>query len=193
MRPLLRSPMGLIVGVIVLLAAGGCRRHHAPPEVEPEPAAATGAPDVVAPPAAPATPLAAAPTAAAPALPTGPQMPDGGTLNGDARGPRAAEFNRVVDAALPRIRQCFDDANLPAGEFGIVAHYTVEPPGYTGAISLQGTAPAAVKECVQAVVNSLKFPGFHGNKVESDLPYSIKRTEKTTRTEIWDAAPAPQK
>lgn len=189
MRLNLRSPMRWTGGVILLLAAGGCRRHHAPPEVEPEPPAATSGGEVVAPPAAPVAPPPQAVTVPA----EGPRLPDGGTLNGDPRGPRAADFNRVVDLALPRIGACFDAAKLPAGEFGIVAHYTVEPPGYTGAIAVRGTAPAAVQECVHGVVNSLKFPEFRGNKVENDLPYTIKRTETTTRTELWDAGPPPQK
>jgi hypothetical protein len=184
MRPLLC--------VLALLSAGGCRRHHVPPEVEPEPLSATGGSDVPAAAPAGATPVDLALAAAAPSPSPGPSMPDGGTLNGDARGPRAGEFNRVVDAALPRIRQCFDAANLPVGEVGVLVHYIVEPPGYTGGITVHGSAPAAVQECARAVVNDLKFPAFHGHKVESNLPFTVKKTEKATRTEIWDAAPAPQ-
>ena len=172
----------------VVVAMSGCRRHHAP--VEPE-ATAPLAPAEVAP-AASAIDLAfVAP--APPTLPpaaTGPRLPDGGTLNGDAQGPRAADFNRVVDGALPRVQKCFD--GLPAGDYGILVHYIVEAPGYTGGITVSGSAPPAVQECARGVVNDLKFPAFKGHKVESDLPFTLKRTEKATRMEILDAAPAPQ-
>src|SRR5947209_8020636 len=74
-----------------------------------------------APPAtAPATGNSAAATENAPAatgtaLPSGmasPEkryaMPDGGTLNGDPRGPREAEVKPLLDAALVDVRACFD-------------------------------------------------------------------------------------
>jgi hypothetical protein len=118
-------------------------------------------------------------------------MPDGGTINGDPRGPRAAEFNRVVDGAMPQLRACFEHAPLPAGDFGVTVHYTVEPPGYTGAVSARGTAPRAVLDCCRGVVESLKFPEFRGKKVENDLPVTFKKTVETKTIEIWDAAPQP--
>lgn len=130
-----------------------------------------------------------APPPIVPAAATGPRMPDGGTLNGDPLGPRAADFNHVVDGALPRVQKCFD--SLPAGDYGIVVHYIVEPPGYTGGISVSGSAPQAAQDCARAVVNDLKFPAFKGNKVETDLPFTLKRMETTRTTEIFDAAPKP--
>ena len=190
MRLRLSSLAALLSVVPAVVASGGCRRHHAPVEVEPEaPAATPSEPAPVA--AAPAVDAAfAVPAPTLPPAATGPRMPDGGTLNGDVRGPRAADFNRVVDAALPLVRACFD--KLPAGDYGVVVHYIVEPPGYTGGITVRGSAPQAVQDCARNVVNDLKFPAFQGNKVENDLPFTLKRTEKTTRTEIFDAAPEPQ-
>ncbi len=189
MRVRLSSLSASFLGAVALTAAGGCRRHHAPPEAEPE--APVAAPGDVVPVAVPSVDAAlAAPAPSLPPVASGPRMPDGGTLNGDAQGPRAADFNRVVDGALPLVRACFDQ--LPAGEYGIVVHYIVESPGYTGGITVSGSAPPAVQECARGVVNDLKFPPFKGHKVENDLPFTLKRTEKTTRTEIFDAAPAPQ-
>ncbi|HEX4460212.1 MAG TPA: hypothetical protein VIA18_19675 [Polyangia bacterium] len=189
MRLRLSSLAARLAVVAVAVAASGCRRHHAPVEVEPE-APAPVAPVEVAPAATADLAFAAPATPTLPPAATGPRMPDGGTLNGDAQGPRAADFNRVVDGALPRVQKCFD--GLPAGDYGILVHYIVEPPGYTGGITVSGSAPPAAQECARGIINDLKFPAFKGHKVESDLPFTLKRTEKATRTEIFDAAPAPQ-
>lgn len=175
--------------VVVLALCGGCKRHapeSANPPVENAPPAVAPSPATGAAPAERATPAPATspPTAAA-------KLPDGGTLNGDPRGPRAVEFNRVVDGAVPLVRGCFERATLPAGDFTVVVHYTVEPPGYTGAVSARGTAPQEVQDCARGVVENLKFPEFRGKKVENDLPVTFQKRVETKTVEIWDAAPKP--
>jgi hypothetical protein len=120
-----------------------------------------------------------------------PKIPDGGTINGDPRGPRAVEFNRVVEGAMPQLRDCFERAALPAGDFQVTVHYIVEPPGYTGAVRASGAAPKAVLDCCRGIVENLKFPEFRGKKVENDLPVTFKKTVETKTIEIWDAAPKP--
>ena len=119
-------------------------------------------------------------------------MPDGGTINGDPRGPRAAAFNRVVDGAMPQLRACFDGARLPAGRLTVTVHYAVEPPGYTGAITASGNAPQPVLDCCRHVVDALRFPEFRGSRVEEDLPFTWEKRETAGRVEIWDAAPNPE-
>ena len=183
------SSLAAVLAVVPAVVAGsGCRRHHAPVEAEPDaPPLASGAPVAPTAVATSADLSFIAPPPIVPAAATGPRMPDGGTLNGDPLGPRAADFNHVVDGALPRVQKCFD--SLPAGDYGIVVHYIVEPPGYTGGITVSGSAPPAAQDCARAVVHDLKFPEFKGNKVETDLPFTLKRTETTKTIEIFDAAP----
>ena len=117
--------------LLIALACGSvdCRRHHAyQDDVEPVAPAAEGPP-----PAAEGRPTTVAPSTAAP---RGAPMPDGGTINGDPRGPRAAVFTQVTQTALPRLQACFDAAaaQLPEGQTLVSVHYFVEPPGYTGAV-----------------------------------------------------------
>jgi len=171
-------------GLVILVLSGACRRHaEAPPAGATAPAAAEPAP------AAPLEPSAAPTPAPSPSVaePPGPRMPDGGTINGDPRGPRAAAFNAVVAAAQPRLVDCFARVELPAGEWNVTVHYIVEPPGYTGAVAPHGNAPRPVQDCARQVVEGLRFPEFHGPKVEQDLPITIQRTDKAVKTEVWDA------
>lgn len=188
--------MRLIALACLLASATACRRHHARPVYEDETVpgvTAAGSPTAGAAPTEPAATPDHVPAATAPAF-APPRMPDGGTINGDPRGPRAAEFNRIVNDAFPKLRACFDDADppLPAGDVHVVVHYIVEPPGYTGGVSARGDAPRPVLDCCRAVVEALKFPEFHGHKVEQDLPFTWQKREKKTTTEIWDAAPKPE-
>jgi hypothetical protein len=145
----------------------GCRRTHGPgPGAEPEspPAAAPATENAPA-----AAPAAEAPVAtgsgAAPADKRA--MPDGGTLNGDPRGPREAEVKLVLDAALIDVRACFDTAGeLKPGEIPVSVHFFVEPPGYTGAVTVKADAPREVLDCTRAIYEKLKFREFRGAKLE---------------------------
>jgi hypothetical protein len=186
--------------VLALLLAGACRRHHEAPAYESD----TRAPAVANEPAG--SPTAGAAPTATPGNPLGEpvlprregeppagmvgvgtdqraanaRMPDGGTINGDPRGPRAAEFNRIVDAAMPALRECFDRADLPAGNVAVTIHYAVEPPGYTGAVTVKAEAPQAVLDCCRRVIEALKFPPFRGAKVEQELPFTYWKKEVRT-------------
>jgi hypothetical protein len=176
-----------VVFVLIIALAGGCKRkavESAEPKVE-----SVGTEPAPTEPAA-AEPVRNTQPSTLNAQP-GPKMPDGGTINGDPRGPRAADFNRVIDGAMPQLRGCFEHATLPAGDFQVTVHYIVEPPGYTGAVSASGAAPKAVIECCRGVVENLKFPEFRGKKVENDLPVTFKKVVETKTIEIWDAAPKP--
>lgn len=181
--------MRAVAWLVALACVGACRRHHAPVDDPPSEAAppfeATPAPRVT---PTPDNPLGE------PVLAHDdrPRMPDGGTINGDPRGPRAAAFNRVVAAAFPALRGCFDRAGLGPGSVRVVAHYTVEPPGYTGAVTVRGQAPEEALACCKGVIEGLKFPPFHGPKVAQDLPFTYQVTEKPVRLEIWDAAAPPE-
>jgi hypothetical protein len=163
---------------IVLVAALGCRRKH----VDTSYASDTS-------PASPAAAPRAAPSGTAATAPSGSDtnplgepvlaprddktpLPDGGTLNGDARGPRPAVWQTVVDHSMPLLQACFDRADLPPGEITVNMHYTVEPPGYTGAVTASGPAPKPVLDCCVKVVEELKFPEYRGTKVERDLSFT---------------------
>ena len=105
----------------------------------------------------------------------GARMPDGGTMNGDPRGPRAAEWRAIVDGAMPRLQACFDRTSLPPGAIPVTMHYTIELPGYTGAVTAKGSAPKAVLDCCVTVVEELKFPQYRGSKLERDLTFTWTR------------------
>jgi hypothetical protein len=168
--------LALVVVAAVASGALGCRRSHPPVEEVPPPAPAEApAPDNSA--ANPTTNTGAATTptgATAGANPMPPaansrwRMPDGGTLNNDPRGPREGDVKAVLAGALPEVQACFDaDKSLADGEYPITAHFFVENPGYTGAVTL--TAPKAPKdaaECARAVYEKLRFAEFHGDKIE---------------------------
>jgi hypothetical protein len=164
--------MRRVVLALVVVAACGCRRKHATPVYESD--APASAPTAV--PAERATPNVTADNPLGePALPARDdraRMPDGGTLNGDPRGPRPAVWQPIVDAAMPSLQACFDRAELPPGEINVNMHYTVELPGYTGAVTAKGSAPKEVLDCCVKVVEELKFPEYRGSKVERDLAFT---------------------
>jgi hypothetical protein len=173
------------VALGLLLATGACRRTHEPPVYESGPPAAPSAEPQVAAPAATGT--AAAPETSAAAVHTPPALarrrpaseePDGGTLNGDPRGLRPAEHQRVTTAALPRIQGCLDGAEVPAGDLPVTVHYTIEPPGYTGAVTVKATAPKEALDCIQGIVAGLQFGEFRGPKVEQDWSFIYHKTIK---------------
>ena len=165
----------------IAIATVGCRRQHATatyesdnvPMAHPAPPAAT-------PPGSPSTTASGAEAAPAPppvASATRAKLPDGGTVNGDPRGPRPAEFNRVVDAAMPGLQACLDHAELPPGKYDVTIHYIVEHPGYTGGVTASGAnVPKAALDCCASVVAGLKFPQYYGDKVERDLPFTYAKT-----------------
>jgi hypothetical protein len=170
----------VIVNVVVIalvvalaLALEACRRKHVAPidTTEPPPVAAAAPPTANAPPpsgnsANPLNePVLAPPSSDRP-------MPDGGTLNDDPRGPRPAEWQTIVDRHMSLLQACFDRADLPPGEITVNMHYTVELPGYTGAVTANGKAPRAVLDCCIKVVEDMKFPEYRGTKVERDLGFT---------------------
>ncbi|MGZ3405763.1 MAG: hypothetical protein ACXVAN_04920 [Polyangia bacterium] len=182
----------------VVLIAGACRRKHEEPTYasDTRTAAPGGEPA--------ATPTENSPPSGAsanplnePVLPrvdTSARLPDGGTLNGDPRGPRPAEWKPIIDATLPLLQACFDRAGLPFGEIPVTMHYTVELPGYTGAVTAKGEAPKAVLDCCQTVVEELKFPQYRGPKVERDLAFTwFKRDPKARPPDGGAAAAATRK
>jgi hypothetical protein len=181
--------------VIAIVAACGCKRSHDAPKYESDDTRVAAVPTVN----APVEDLAASAGGSnplgepvlAPRRDTA-RMPDGGTINGDPRGPRAAEFNRVIAGALARMPSCFTSPDIPAGDIAIKVHYFVEPPGYTGAVTATGNAPKASLDCARGIVEELKFPQFRGPKVDQTLPFTFQKREKATRIEIWDAAPKPE-
>ena len=160
----------IALAILVALACA-CRRTHVAPSYE------SDTPPTAAPPAAPAQATAPSDTAeSAPEPPAPPiaraRLPDGGTLNGDPRGPRPAVWQAIVDGVMPALQACFDRAELPPGTIAVAMHYTVERPGYTGAVTATGPAPKEVLDCCVNVVESLKFPEYRGDKVERDLSFT---------------------
>src|SRR4051812_45570069 len=169
--------MKRVVLALLVVAALGCRRKHVVPDNASATPATPGA-SAAAPPGEAATPTTepSGGVVNAPVFPTrdsSARMPDGGTLNGDPRGPRPAEWQTIVDRHMSLLQDCFDRANLPPGELTVTMHYTVELPGYTGAVTATGAgAPRAVLDCCVKVVEELKFPEYRGPKVERDLGFT---------------------
>jgi hypothetical protein len=107
-------------------------------------------------------------------------MPDGGTLNGDPRGPREAEVKAILDAALVDVRACFDsDTTLKPGEIPVSVRFFVEPPGYTGAVTVKADAPQAIVDCTHAVYEKLKFHEFRGAKIELTRAFTYWKKDLT--------------
>ena len=168
------------IALLLMLATLGCRRTHPPgpgAELAPLPATDnTSPPSAAAPDNPPAPPPATAntnPTTAAtneaPAAPVEKRylMPDGGTLNNDPRGPRPVEVQAILDGALTMVRGCFEaNRELKFGEYPVAVHFFVEPPGYTGGVTVKVDAPADVTDCARDVYEKLRFPEFHGKKLE---------------------------
>lgn len=182
-----------------LLLSSACRRKHEEPSYASDTPATTPA-------VAPSTADLATPSGTSsanplnePTLPRADpnvRLPDGGTLNNDPRGPRPAEWKPIVDGAMPLLQACFDRASqgLPFGEIPVTMHYTVELPGYTGAVTVKSEAPKAVLDCCQSVVEELKFPQYRGTKVERDLAFAwFKRDPKARPPDGGAAAAATKK
>jgi hypothetical protein len=188
--------LGVTVALLALVSiVGACRRKHetttyASDTPPPAAAAPVGAPDNVAPPTGTAANPRSEPVS--PAVVDRALLPDGGTLNGDPRGPRPVEYRAVVDAAMPALQACFDraSAELPFGEIPMTIHYTVEPPGYTGAVTAKGNAPQAVLDCCQSVVEELKFPQYRGTKIERDIAFTWFKRDPKARVASPDGGAA---
>jgi hypothetical protein len=172
--------MKRVMLAIVIVAACGCRRHHTAPSYENDATNAPTATQTPTPPERGTGTVSADNPLGEPVLPPHddrPRMPDGGTLNGDPRGPRPAEWQKIVDGAMPALQACFDRAELPPGEIPITMHYTVELPGYTGAVTANGKAPKEVLDCCVKVIEALKFPEYRGPKVERDLSFTWSKRQ----------------
>ena len=181
-----------VLAVVVVVAFSGCRRKHAPIETTPE-APSTAPPTTAETPPPPPSGASANPLNE-PVLPPRddrPRLPDGGTLNDDPRGPRPAEWQTIVDHHLSLLQACFDRAELPPGEITVNMHYTVELPGYTGAVTARGPAPQPVLDCCIKVVEDMKFPEYRGKKVERDLDFTW--TKRLVTRDAGAPAAAPQK
>ena len=164
--------MTRVVLALLVVTACGCRRQHAAPVYESDTPATAPTPVPAERPRATVTPDNPLGEPVLPPRDSAPKMPDGGTLNGDPRGPRAAEWQKIVDGVMPALQGCFDRADLPPGEITLKMHYTVERPGYTGAVTANGPAPKEVLDCCVKLVEELKFPEYRGPKVERDLAFT---------------------
>ena len=104
-------------------------------------------------------------------------MPDGGTVNGDANGPRASALNAVVQSATPQLKGCMDRTSaLPTGrDLQISVHYSILPSGQPSDVQISGAVPASALSCMEAVMRGLKFPEFGGPPVENTFPFSYRR------------------
>jgi hypothetical protein len=184
----------VVCGLVVLACA--CRRKHDEPSYASDNVPKATSAEPSAPPSA-ATPSGTTANPLDEPVPvradSPARLPDGGTLNKDPRGPRPAEWKTIVDGAMPALQACFDRANLPPGEIAVTMHYTVELPGYTGAVSAKGEAPKAVLDCCQSVVEELKFPQYRGTKVERDLAFTWSKRLTAPRAADGGGAAAESK
>lgn len=172
-----RSRASLALFVIALAA---CRRTHVPPTVTAPPSApAVEEPEVAAaPPAPPVEPRAtstARQPAPAPIVTTAAR--DGGTVNGDANGPRAEALNQVVAAAQPSLQACLDGTELaPGAELDVTVSYKIMNDGRT--VGVEVAAAGASREaidCMRRVADGLRFPPFGGEPVSGSFPYRYRR------------------
>ncbi len=158
------------------LAISGCRRRSSSPA-----------------PAAPSVPRAVdddledeegdeqEPAKPAPPTEIGRQQPRrANTINGRPKGPKAADFNRVVQSAYGKIHQCFLArlAVLKEKTPGIQVRIVVGNRGrVVRAEVVGGVADSQVRSCVLSVLRALKFPAFEGPAVSQVVPFSLVRME----------------
>lgn len=193
----MRFAAALVVFVGLL---AGCPRHHDPPNYQPsfhEPVLPPPTPPPVAPPPAPWPPPLASPGPGAAGFPSAAPPPppgvgvmpdggagllelrgsaDGGTVNGDPRGPRAEVLEAVVRSAAPALKRCVDAGPLPTGvDIPVRVVYRILPVGRVGLVDVEGQLPPDVTACVKSVIEGLRFPPFEGAPVSSALPFRFRR------------------
>src|SRR5438132_1588898 len=148
-----------VIALAVLLAA--CRHRDPPPPLPAPIAAEPVAAPAPAPPEPDPAPAPAPPAPrAAPPVPLGVYatgMPDGGTVNGDPRGPRAAALNAVVSGAMPKLKDCLDGAAgiAASSDVALSVHYAIQPSGKPSGVTVTGGASAGALDCARGVIESL--------------------------------------
>ena len=185
---------------LVVLCAGCPRRHDPPdwkpsfhepvlaPPSQPSPAVAAGWP-----PPPPPPPLSSSITRPLPAPVLPPlaeavprdggapfaevrRPPDGGTVNGNPKGPRAEELEAVARGAAPALERCVDAGPLPTGvDVPVRVSYRILNIGRVGRMDIEGNLPVDVRACIQAVFDGLRFPAFEGEPVSAALPFRFRR------------------
>jgi hypothetical protein len=172
----------LLVG---LAAAAGCKRHPTP-AVDPrpnvtagegsDPQPTPGVPDWVPPLPTPEGKVAPPPpTVAALDLDGGLELPgDGGTVNGNPKGPKAEALNEVIRSSEPAIQGCLEGAELPTGTTAQVrVSYRIMPDGRPVDVAI--AAPPSAVECLKRTVGGMRFPSFEGEPVSGSFPYAYRR------------------
>ena len=103
--------------------------------------------------------------------------PDGGTVNGNPRGPRAEALNAVLQSTLPALQRCFESwAELPpAYDADIRVNYRVLPSGRTAGVAVSGQVAHPVEACVVGVFETLRFPEFEGEVISGSFPFGYHR------------------
>jgi len=100
------------------------------------------------------------------------------TINGHPKGPKAAVFNRIINATFPRINACFAARiqAMPTGRSSIQVRLVVGNNGKVKSTAVAGgIADQAVRSCVTRVLSSTVFPAYQGPEVSQVVPFTFVR------------------
>lgn len=186
-RPRCWVPGAVVCALGFGLWASACTKVvEQPAATAPPPASAVPAPAPAPRRAAPTPSRAPAwpPPEAAPA-PTPEAPPPVLTLNGDPKGLRREDVNRMIDGMMPALAGC-----LQAAGGAVAISFTADPSGRVDSPRATG-APAQAEACLVGVVSRLAIPPFGGKAIPVDFPLTIHRAPQPAAPAPAAQAPAP--
>jgi len=110
------------------------------------------------------------------------------SMNGDPRGPRQEEFDRVHALGQQAVQTCLDKLPatvvLPGGSARLMIRYEVGNDGKPGEVSVTGELPAETLACGKTAIDALAFPRFEGPGIRNAFSLTYSRApspEPTTK------------
>jgi hypothetical protein len=108
------------------------------------------------------------------------------TLNGDPNGLKREDLQKAVDAVMPTLAACFDNAE---GAGSVAVSFDADPGGKPINLKVSGGGPGP-EGCVRGVLGGLRLPTFTGAPVPVHLPLAI-RAPVRAKTAAAPATAAP--
>jgi len=112
-----------------------------------------------------------------PPPPTPPDLARGGTLSGEAQGPKQADLDAVRKQGQDKVQSCLDSlpsTALGGGRASLQIRYVIGNDGKTSQVVVEGGSSQA-QSCARGVFESLQFPTFGGPVVGSTFSLNYSR------------------